>query len=146
MIAKDVSDLLNKHVDLKSMQNATTLARLMDYYRNNAARVNTDPCHLAHWGLCRTRDDDIAPYVMGLIKLLNVFAKSVNLADQGKELLMFSSAEHVAYAAQGKISKLPYFQAWVIVTVFELRTAALGSVWKGNKVSSLPHPEGSPGG
>ena len=109
-----VKTLLGKMVDSKSVAAATTWQRLTEYFQSNRKTILTSPCWEMVLGMCVNDDSHKLPYVLGVIRCLNVFTKRVPKANEGHPLIRFSSEDYVMFVHQGKVVRSPQRQTYIV--------------------------------
>jgi hypothetical protein len=118
-VHKQMEALVGKMVNAKSAASAATWQYLTRYYQANKASVATLPCWQLVQGMCVNDDAHRLPYVLGIVRLLNVFSKGVPKADEGKPLLRLSCEDFVMFVHQGKIGRSPQKQTYIAQRILD---------------------------
>ena len=98
-------------VDDRYVEQCTTLNTLATYYAEHPKKCGMQACWEKHWGYCVHEDHHRKDHIGSLVEMLHQYSRSVTRAQEGRPMLRFYNDSHVLVCAQGKVSRLPYFQA-----------------------------------
>ena len=114
---KDAKQMLLKICDDSSFKRSGTMQVLSETYRRHEAVVAPQACWQKHYGLCVARDADIFFSAMVFVEMMKEFTKLVPKKLEGRPLIWFTSASYSLFAVQGKVSRNPHFQGYVVHAV-----------------------------